>query len=53
MFYRVLVQYHSNYENQKDSVTWHIPSIFSQEMLTKSDVVSLYRQYSIFNYKHA
>ena len=41
-FYRVLVQLHSSYQNQKDLVTWHIPSKFSQEMSTKSTVVSTY-----------
>ena len=40
--YRVLVQLHSSYQNQKDLVTWHIPSKFSQEMSTKSTVVSIY-----------
>lgn len=46
-FYRVLVQLHSSYQNQKDLVTWHIPSKFSQEMSTKSTVVSIYTQYCV------
>ena len=42
MFYRVLVCHHSSFQDQKDSVTWHIPSKFSWEMSTKSTVVSMY-----------
>ena len=39
-FYRVVVQHMPEFKRQKDKVTWHIESDFTQEMSSKSTTVS-------------
>ena len=38
--YRILVQHMKEFEDRSSDIVWHIPSKFSREMSTKSDVVS-------------
>jgi len=39
--YRVLVDHVDVYKNEVRSVTWHIPSVYTAQMSSKSKCVSL------------
>ena len=49
--HRVLVQHIMSFSSQKNKVTWHIPSEYSKEMATKSDVVSVIAVLIMFDLK--